>query len=146
MRTSLNSAPASEPGRETREDRADQPDRPQVAVDRIRDVRLLNLHRNVLAVAGVRAVDLTEGGDREWLLVEGSEYILHASLEILLDHSSHSAERKRIPGVRADRFTSANRCRWRRPRRGASGTDEQQQPVPLFIPAQESSHERVKGV
>ena len=80
--------------REMREDRADEPDHPQVAVDRVRDVRVLNLHRDVLAVAGVRAVDLTEGSDREWLLIERGEHILHANAEILLDHLSHCAERK----------------------------------------------------
>ena len=83
--------------RETRDDRADEPDRPQVAFDRVADVGVLNLHRDVLAVAGVRAVDLTEGSDREWLLLEGGEYILHARVEILLDHSSHCRERKRLP-------------------------------------------------
>ena len=82
--------------RKTRDDRADEPDRPQVAVDRVADVRVLNLHRDVLAVTGVRAVDLTDGSDREWLLVEGGKYILHARVEILLDHSSHCAERKRL--------------------------------------------------
>ena len=82
--------------RETRDDRADQPDRPQVAVDRVAEVRVLNLHRNALAVAGKRAMDLTEGTDRERLLIEVGEQILHARVEILLDHSSHGAERKRL--------------------------------------------------
>ena len=82
--------------RETRDDRADEPDRPQVAVDRVAEVRVLNLHRDALAVAGKRAVDLTEGSDRERLLLKGGEYILHAHVEILLDHSSHDAEQKRL--------------------------------------------------
>src|ERR1700722_8587297 len=46
--------------REARDDRADEPDRAQVTVDRVADVGLLNLHRDVLAVAGVRAGGLTE--------------------------------------------------------------------------------------
>jgi cellulose biosynthesis protein BcsQ len=69
--------------RETRDDRADEPDHPQVAVDHIRDVRMLNLHRDVLAIAGARAVDLTEGCDRERLLLKRDEHILHANIEIL---------------------------------------------------------------
>ena len=57
---------------------------------------MLNLHRDTLAVAGKRAMDLTEGSDRERLLIEVGEQILHARVEILLDHSSHGAELKRL--------------------------------------------------
>ena len=45
-------------------------------------------------------MDLTEGRDREWLLVEGSEYVLQAGVEILLDHAPQAAQRNRLSGFR----------------------------------------------
>ncbi len=78
------------------EDRAHEADRAQLTGDRVCDTRVLHLHRDALAVARAGAVDLTEGGDREWVRLENSEHVLHAGVEILLDHPSHPAQRKRL--------------------------------------------------
>jgi len=61
---------------------------------------VLNLDRDTLAVAGARTVDLTQGRERERLLVEGNEHVLQAGVEILLDHPSQAAQRNRLSGFR----------------------------------------------
>jgi hypothetical protein len=83
-------------GRQALNDRAHQPEGAQVAADRLGDVRVLHLHRDVLAGARVRAVDLTEGGDREWLLVDCGEDVLQAGMR-----SCSITRRRRRSGIGA---------------------------------------------
>ena len=50
---------------------------------------MLNLHRDTLAVAYARAMDLTEGRDRARLLVEAGKHVLQAGVEVPLDDLPH---------------------------------------------------------
>jgi hypothetical protein len=79
------------------DDRAHSPDRAQITGDLVGDVGVLNLYRDVLAVVNARAVNLTEGGDRERLLVEGGKDVVQAGVEVVLDHPARAARRKRFP-------------------------------------------------
>ena len=81
-----------QPGRDAAEQRADDAEVAQVALDGLRETRMLHLDRHVLAVARARAVDLAERRDRERLLVEVVEQRTDPVVEILLDDLSHVAE------------------------------------------------------